>query len=45
MKIEERENTKRLMTDNLEQLRYKREQEKRQEELERAKFNEKVHHD
>lgn len=33
------------MNDNLEQLRYRREQEKRQEEEEKHKFNSKLQHD
>eukprot|EP00347_Sterkiella_histriomuscorum_P014310 403361362 len=43
--MQERESTKRLMSDNLEQLKHRREQEKRQEEEEKQKFNQKIHHD
>ncbi len=43
--IEEREQTKRMMQDNLDQLRMKREREKQQEFEEKIKFNSKVQHD
>ncbi len=43
--IEEREQTKRMMQENLDQLRMKREREKQQEFEEKIKFNSKVQHD
>lgn len=33
------------MNENLEQLRYRKDQEKRQEDLEKLKFNHKMQHD
>lgn len=43
--MQEKELTKKLMNENLEQLRYRREQEKRLEEDDKNKFNSKLHHD
>lgn len=43
--IEEKSQTKRLMQENMDQLQYKRELEKRQHEMDKDQFNRKIQHD